>query len=137
MARFFLHMVSDSTGDTVASVARAALERLDGAEATERMWSMVRSREQIASVIARLASERGPVLSTLGSESLKVELEKGFRSGDAVHSVARASLILFDQFQALEHVWSMVRTKNQISRVLAGISANPGLVFYDSFYEPL
>lgn len=49
-------------------------------------------------------------------------------TGDTVHSVARACLVQFDEAQAIEHVWSMVRTKTQIDRVLAGIAANPGLV---------
>ncbi len=51
-------------------------------------------------------------------------------TGDTVHSVARACLVQFDQAQAIEHVWSMVRTKSQIDRVLAGIAANPGLVLF-------
>jgi regulator of PEP synthase PpsR (kinase-PPPase family) len=49
-------------------------------------------------------------------------------TGDTVHSVARACLVQFDAAQAIEHVWSMVRTKSQIDRVLAGIATNPGLV---------
>src|SRR5438552_842622 len=51
-------------------------------------------------------------------------------TGDTVHSVARACLVQFDEAQAIEHVWSMVRTKAQIDRVLAGIAANPGLVLF-------
>jgi hypothetical protein len=51
-------------------------------------------------------------------------------TGDTVHSVARACLVQFDAAQAIEHVWSMVRTKSQIDRVLAGVAANPGLVLF-------
>jgi len=51
-------------------------------------------------------------------------------TGDTVHSVARACLVQFDEAQAIEHVWSMVRTRGQIDRVLAGIGANPGLVLF-------
>ena len=51
-------------------------------------------------------------------------------TGDTVHSVARACLVQFDEAQAIEHVWSMVRTRSQIDRVLAGIEANPGLVLF-------
>ncbi len=51
-------------------------------------------------------------------------------TGDTVHSVARACLVQFDEAQAIEHVWSMVRTRSQIDRVIAGIGANPGLVLF-------
>jgi len=51
-------------------------------------------------------------------------------TGDTVHSVARACLVQFDEAQAIEHVWSMVRTPNQLDRVIAGVEANPGIVLY-------
>ena len=51
-------------------------------------------------------------------------------TGDTVHSVARACLVQFDEAQAIEHVWSMVRTRSQIDRVLAGIETNRGLVLF-------
>jgi regulator of PEP synthase PpsR (kinase-PPPase family) len=51
-------------------------------------------------------------------------------TGDTVHSVARACLVQFDETQAIEHVWSMVRTRAQIERVVAGIEANPGVVLF-------
>ena len=51
-------------------------------------------------------------------------------TGDTVHTVARACLVQFDEAQAIEHVWSMVRTKSQIERVISGIEANPGLVLF-------
>jgi hypothetical protein len=47
-----------------------------------------------------------------------------------VHSVARACLVQFDDAEAIEHVWSMVRTRVQIDRVLSGIEANRGLVVF-------
>src|ERR1700730_12359245 len=51
-------------------------------------------------------------------------------TGDTVHSVARACLVQFDEAEAIEHVWSMVRTHRQLERVIAGVEANPGIVFY-------
>jgi regulator of PEP synthase PpsR (kinase-PPPase family) len=51
-------------------------------------------------------------------------------TGDTVHSVARACLVQFDEAQAIEHVWSMVRTAAQLDRVIAGVEANPGVVLY-------
>ena len=58
-------------------------------------------------------------------------------TGDTVHSVARACLVQFDEAQAIEHVWSMVRTRSQIERVIAGIEANPGLVLFTMVNDAL
>ncbi len=51
-------------------------------------------------------------------------------TGETVHSVARACLVQFDDVQSIEHVWSMVRTRSQIDRVIAGVEANPGVVLF-------
>ena len=51
-------------------------------------------------------------------------------TGETVHSVARACLVQFDDVQSVEHVWSMVRTRGQVERVIAGVEANPGVVLF-------
>ena len=51
-------------------------------------------------------------------------------TGETVHSMARACLVQFDDARAIEHVWSMVRTRSQIDRVIAGVEANPGIVLF-------
>src|SRR6185312_8860443 len=58
-------------------------------------------------------------------------------TGDTVHSVARACLVQFEGAEAIEHIWSMVRTKSQVERVIAGVEANPGLVLYTLVNETL
>ncbi|MGE5269950.1 MAG: pyruvate, water dikinase regulatory protein [Thiohalocapsa sp.] len=58
-------------------------------------------------------------------------------TGDTVHSLARACLVQFDEVQAIEHVWSMVRSKAQIDRVLAGITINPGMVLFTMVNDAL
>jgi hypothetical protein len=62
-------------------------------------------------------------------------------TGETVHSLARACLAQFDDAEAIEHIWSMVRTKTQIERVIAGIDATPGVVLYtlvnDALRQPL
>ncbi|MGI9435967.1 MAG: kinase/pyrophosphorylase, partial [Geminicoccaceae bacterium] len=42
-----MHLVSDSTGDTVTSVARAGISQFDGVVPVEHVWSFVRSRTQV------------------------------------------------------------------------------------------
>ncbi len=79
MTRFHLHLVSDATGETVHGVARACLVQFEGIETVEHVWSMVRTRAQIESVIAGVAANPGVVLFTLLSEELRTLLQQGCR----------------------------------------------------------
>ncbi len=79
MTRFHLHLVSDSTGDTVHSVARACLVQFDEAQAIEHVWSMMRTRSQIERVIAGVEANPGVVLFTLVNDSLRRPLQEGCR----------------------------------------------------------
>jgi hypothetical protein len=79
VTRFHLHLVSDATGDTVHSVARACLVQFEGAEAIEHIWSMVRTKSQIERVIAGVEANPGLVLYTLVNETLRQPLVDGCR----------------------------------------------------------
>ena len=79
MTRFHLHLVSDSTGETVHSVARACLVQFDDAQAVEHVWSMVRTRSQIERIIAGVEANPGVVLFTLVSDQLRQLLQQGCR----------------------------------------------------------
>jgi regulator of PEP synthase PpsR (kinase-PPPase family) len=65
MANFHLHLVSDSTGETVSSVARACMAQFDGAIAEEHVWSLVRTQGQLEKMIANLDIYPGVVMFTL------------------------------------------------------------------------
>lgn len=79
MTRFHLHLVSDSTGETVHSVARACLVQFDDTQAVEHVWSMVRTRSQIDRVIVGVEANPGVVLFTLVNETLRQLLQQGCR----------------------------------------------------------
>ena len=74
--RFHLHLVSDSTGETVHSLARAALAQFEDAEAIGHIWSMVRTRSQIERVIAGIDANPGVVLYTLVNDILRQPLQE-------------------------------------------------------------
>ena len=74
MKNFHLHLVSDSTGETVASVARAALAQFEGAEPTEHVWSLVRTKGQMEKLIASLDTHPGVVMFTLVNAEMREEL---------------------------------------------------------------
>lgn len=79
LTRFHLHLVSDSTGDTVHSITRACLVQFDGVQAVEHVWSMVRLRTQIDRVIAGIEANRGLVVFTMVNDALRQILQEGCR----------------------------------------------------------
>lgn len=76
MKQFHIHLVSDSTGETVGSVARAALVQFENVEPEEHIWTLVRTRSQMDRVIAGVEESPGVVLFTLVDEELKASLKR-------------------------------------------------------------
>lgn len=68
---FHVHLVSDSTGETVSSVARACLVQYEGIFVQEHVWSLVRSPAQMEKVMQAVERDRGPVLYTLVDPELR------------------------------------------------------------------
>lgn len=71
MKKFNLHLVSDSTGETVGSVARAALVQFEDVDAEEFSWTLVRSKAQMEKVIEGIKENLGVVMYTLVDENLR------------------------------------------------------------------
>ena len=71
MKKFHLHLVSDSTGETVSSVARASLVQFDGVVAEEHIWSLVRTQGQLEKMIASLDTYPGLVMFTLVDPTMR------------------------------------------------------------------
>ena len=71
-----LHLVSDSTGETLNSMARATLARFEDQHVVHHRWSLIRSRLQLDRVLEGLRHEPGPVLFTLVDRSLRHALEE-------------------------------------------------------------
>ncbi len=65
MKEFHLHLVSDSTGETIHSVARACLAQFEDIKAIEHSWVMVRSEALIDRVVDGVNRYPGVVLFTL------------------------------------------------------------------------
>lgn len=74
--RLHVHLISDSTGETVTAVARAALSQFDDVSPIEHLWSFVRSEEQLERVLQGVASVPGLVVYTLVSPELRHRLEE-------------------------------------------------------------
>jgi regulator of PEP synthase PpsR (kinase-PPPase family) len=76
---FHLHLISDSTGETVSSVARAALSQFDGLEPEEHVWSLVRSKTQMEKVIHGIEAHPGVVMYTIVDKNLRDMLKETCR----------------------------------------------------------
>ncbi len=73
--RMNLHLVSDATGETLNSVARATVAQFEHVAIVYHRWSLIRSRLQLHRVLEGIESEPGPILSTLVDRALRHELE--------------------------------------------------------------
>lgn len=71
MKSFHLHLVSDSTGETVSSVSRAVLAQFEETQAQEHVWSLIRTKGQLEKVFQGLDSHPGAVMYTLVNSELR------------------------------------------------------------------
>ncbi len=77
MKEFHLHLVSDATGETVHSVARACFVQFEGIEPIEHHWPLVRTRGQIEKILGKIEENPGVVLFTIVKEELRTALDIG------------------------------------------------------------
>lgn len=97
---FHLHLVSDSTGETLITVARAAAAQYEGVSAIEHVYPLVRSATQLERVIAEIEAAPGIVLYTIVEPELAERLESACRESGApalsvlapVHSLMQSYL---------------------------------------------
>ncbi len=79
---FHVHLVSDSTGETLNAMAKAVTARFDGVIPIEHIYALVRSDKQMERVLAEAASAPGVVLHTIVDRDLRAQLEEGCRALD-------------------------------------------------------
>jgi regulator of PEP synthase PpsR (kinase-PPPase family) len=72
---FHLHLISDATGETLITVAHAAVAQYAHTRAIEHMHPMVRTPKQLEVVVAELEEQPGIVLYTLIDRALGERLE--------------------------------------------------------------
>lgn len=72
---FHLHLISDSTGETLTTVARAAAAQYVKVMPVEHMHPLVRTQKQLDRVLSEIEESPGIVLYTLLEEDLAARLE--------------------------------------------------------------
>jgi hypothetical protein len=96
---FHLHLVSDSTGETLIAVSRAAAAQYQGVASIEHVYPLVRTRAQLERVIAEIDNAPGIVLFTLVDPELSERLENACgASGSPSLSVLGPALTLFQSY---------------------------------------
>ena len=78
--KLHLHLLSDSTGETLENIAKAALAQFDGVEIIKHFWPMVRSEGHLDRILAEVAANPGLVLFTLVNPDTRRKLERQCRT---------------------------------------------------------
>ena len=76
MTRLHLHLLSDSTGETLEMLAKAALAQFDDEGVVRHFWPMVRSRQHLDRILEEFKANPGLVLHTVVNEGIRERLEE-------------------------------------------------------------
>lgn len=76
MKEFHLHLVSDATGETINSVARACVIQFDQVRPIEHFWNLVRTSHQLDLVLEGIEANPGLVMFTLVDAALRRRLQE-------------------------------------------------------------
>lgn len=90
---FHVHLVSDSTGETLNAMAKAVTARFDGVIPIEHIYALVRSPKQLERVLEEIEAAPGVVLHTIVDRELRAMLEAGCRRLDMPHIGALDPLV--------------------------------------------
>jgi regulator of PEP synthase PpsR (kinase-PPPase family) len=71
-----LHLISDSTGETLSSVARAVLSQFEGVESSDFIWPLIRTKPQLDRVMESISQNPGIVMYTILHDELIDELRR-------------------------------------------------------------
>lgn len=71
MRKLHLHLVSDSTGETAHALARACLAQFEGVDVEEHHWTLIRSSNQLDSVMESIMENPGVVMYTLVNDEFR------------------------------------------------------------------
>jgi regulator of PEP synthase PpsR (kinase-PPPase family) len=79
---FHVHLVSDSTGETLNAMARAVCARFENVLPIEHIYALVRSPRQLERALLDIEEAPGVVIHTIVDDNLRTALEEGVRRLD-------------------------------------------------------
>jgi len=106
-----LHLVSDSTGETLEVIAKACLAQFEGSEVLRHFWPMVRSEGHLDRVLDDIERRPGLVLYTLVNSNIRRELERKTRRR-GIHAVSALDPVM-DALSAVLHQEAKARPGRQ------------------------
>lgn len=80
MSRLHLHLVSDSTGETLETIAKASIAQFDAVETVRHFWPLVRSERHLDRIFEDISRNPGLVLYTLVNSETRRALENKCRA---------------------------------------------------------
>jgi regulator of PEP synthase PpsR (kinase-PPPase family) len=100
---FHLHLVSDSTGETLLAVGHAAAAQYATVSPIEHVYPLVRNRKQLEAAVAEIEEHPGIVLYTLVDRDLSARIEERCRElGVPCLSILGSVLALFQSYLGAE-----------------------------------
>ena len=72
--KFHIHLVSDSTGETLHAMANAALAQFENVEVMVHPYALVRAEQQLTRALDHIAIMPGIVFFTLANQNLRTKL---------------------------------------------------------------
>jgi [pyruvate, water dikinase]-phosphate phosphotransferase / [pyruvate, water dikinase] kinase len=79
---FHIHLVSDSTGETIEALTKACLVQFEDVDVKKHHWSLIRSRRLLQTVLKGIIDNQGLVLFTFVDPDLRMELEAFCQESD-------------------------------------------------------
>ena len=83
--KIHIHLVSDSTGETVHQISRACLAQFPNVKTIEHIWTLVRSQQHLDSVFTSLESNPGVLLMSILDIELRSQIENKCESLGVPH----------------------------------------------------
>ncbi|WP_421789559.1 pyruvate, water dikinase regulatory protein [Hyphobacterium sp.] len=74
--KFDVHLVSDSTGETLGEVMRASVAQFDDVDVIEHLYALVRSPRQMDKALEEIERSPGVVMYTIVSADMRQRLEE-------------------------------------------------------------
>ncbi|RVU36237.1 kinase/pyrophosphorylase [Hwanghaeella grinnelliae] len=79
MTQVHVHLISDSTGETVHSLAKACLVQFEDTHVVEHSWPLIRTAAQVDKILLAVSQDPGIVLYTLVNKDVRERIDTGCR----------------------------------------------------------
>jgi len=83
--RLHLHLLSDSTGETLDTIAKAGIAQFDGVDTIKHFWPMVRSAGHLDRVLGEIVQRPGLIIYTVVNPEVRHLLENRCRVAGLPH----------------------------------------------------